>query len=119
MGKLLTKEKISNLDPHMIERRWEKRRQNARIVMNSVPMSFLWGGHAHTDLRSGIVLVPFPARTPSPVAQISIHRALKRYRIVATVLPDGDLRLAMPSFSLSLQHLVRISPLMQRGCRWN
>jgi len=102
-----------------IERLWETRRQNARIVMDSLPMSFLWGGQLHTDLVSGIVLVPFRAQMPSCVALASARRALKRYRIAATVLPNSGLRLAMPSFALSLRHVARINALVQRGCGWN
>ena len=50
------------MDPHMIERPWEKRRHDTSIVMDSLPMSFLWGGQIHPDLGSGIVLVPARAR---------------------------------------------------------
>ena len=87
----------------MIERRWEARRHNARIVMDSLSMSFLWNGHVHPDLGSGIVRVPFRAQLPSDDALASVHSVLNQYRIAATVLPNGDLRLAMPSFALSLK----------------
>ncbi len=103
----------------MIERRWEARRQNARIVIDSLPLSSLWDGQLHPDLGSGIVLVPFRAQLPSHSALASVRSSLKRYRIAATVLPNGDLRLAMPSFELSLRHLARINAAVQRICRWN
>ena len=65
----------------MVERRWETRRLNARIVFDSLPMSFLWGGQLHPDLGSGIVLVPFRAQSPTDDALASVHRVLNRYRI--------------------------------------
>ncbi len=102
-----------------LKRRWDARRQNARVVMDSIPMSFLWGGQLHPNLGSGIVLVPFRAQLPSHSALASVHRILNRYRIAATVLPNGDLRLAMPSFALSSRHLARINAAVQLSCRWN
>ncbi len=102
-----------------LERRWDARRQNARIVIDSFPLSSLWDGQLHPDLGSGIVLVPFRAQLPSHDALASVHRVLNRYRIAATVLPTGDLRLAMPSFALSWRHLARINAAVQRICRWN
>ncbi len=48
-----------------LERRWDARRQNARIVVDSLPLSSLWDGQLHPDLGSGIVLVPFRAQLPS------------------------------------------------------
>ena len=102
-----------------LERQWDARRQNARIVVDSLPLSSLWDGQLHPDLGSGIVLVPFRAQLPSHDALASVHRVLNRYRIAATVLPTGDLRLAMPSFELSLRHLARINAAVQRICRWN
>ena len=103
----------------MIERQWETRRQNARIVMDYLPMSFLWSGQIHPDLGSGIVLVPARTRLNSQGALTSIRAALNRYRIAATVFPDGNLRLAMPSFALSLPQLVRIKAAVQRSSKWN
>ncbi len=102
-----------------LERQWDARRQNARIVVDSLPLSSLWDGQLHPDLGSGIVLVPFRAQLPSHDALASVHRVLNRYRIAATVFPTGDLRLAMPSFALSGRHLARINAAVQRICRWN
>ncbi len=103
----------------MIERRWDARRQNARIVIDVLTLSFLWGGQVHPDLGSGVVLVPARTRLTSQGALTSIRAALKRHRIAATIFPDSDLRLAMPNFTLSLQHLVRTNAAAQRSCRWS
>jgi hypothetical protein len=89
-------------------------------VIDSLYISSLWGGQLHPDLGGGIVLVPARTRLTSQGALTSIRAALKRHRIAATVSPDGDLRLAMPNFTLSLQHLVRINAAVQssRSCSW-
>ncbi len=102
-----------------LERRWETCRHNARTVMDSLPMSFLWSGQVHPDLASGIVIVPARARRASQRVLTSIRAAINQHRIAATVLPDGDLRLAMPSSELSLRHLARIIAAVQRSYRWN
>jgi len=81
-----------------LERRWDARRQNARIVIDSLPLSSLWDGQLHTDLGSGIVLVPFRAQLPSHDALASVHRVLNRYRIAADeyVLRLATIHLSVP-----------------------
>ena len=70
-----------------LERRWERRRQNAQIVMDYLPTSIPASARVHEDLGSGIVLVPFRWRLCSPGALIAIRRTLHRYHIAARSCP--------------------------------